>query len=61
MAQNHFLKFRVHIGALRASALQQPVGQGRFAVIDVRDDAKIARQLNSHESATIRARLRVVN
>ena len=45
----------------RTGALQQPVGQRRFAVVDVRDDAKIPRQLNSHESATIQARLRVVN
>jgi hypothetical protein len=37
----------------RAGPLQQPVGQRRFAVIDVRDDAKIARQLNGHGSATI--------
>ena len=37
----------------RAGALQQPVRQRRFAVIDVRDDAKIARQLNGHGSATI--------
>ena len=37
----------------RAGALQQPVGQRRFAVIDMRDDAKIARQLNGHGSATI--------
>jgi hypothetical protein len=45
----------------RASALQQPVGQGRFAVIDVRNDAKIPRQLNGHESATIRVRASAVN
>jgi hypothetical protein len=45
----------------RASALQQPVGQGRFAVIDVRDDAKISRQLNGHESATMRVRASAVN
>src|SRR6185503_11101425 len=45
----------------RASALQQPVGQGRFAVIDVRNDAKIPRQLKGHESATIRVRASAVN
>ena len=32
----------------RARALKQPVRQSRLAVIDVRDDAKIARQLNAH-------------
>ena len=45
----------------RARALKQPVRQRRLAVIDVRDDAKIARQLNGHESATIRARRYRVN
>ena len=45
----------------RARALKQPVRQRRFAVIDVRDDAKIARQLNGHESATIRVWLCAVN
>ena len=45
----------------RACALEQPVRQRRLAVIDVRDDAKIARQLNGHESGTMRVRLRVVN
>jgi hypothetical protein len=45
----------------RAGALQQPVGQRRLAVIDVRDDAKIARQLNGHESATMRVRASAVN
>jgi hypothetical protein len=30
-------------------------------VIDVRDDAKIARQLNGHESATMRVRQGAVN
>ena len=45
----------------RTCAFQQPVGQRRFPVIDVRDDAKIPRQLNSHGSATIQALLRVVN
>jgi hypothetical protein len=45
----------------RASALQQPVGQGRFAVIDVRNDAKIPRQLNGHESAIMRACRYAVN
>ena len=37
----------------RACALQQPIRQSCLAVIDVRDDAKIARQLNGHGSATI--------
>ncbi len=45
----------------RASALQQPVRQGRLAMIDVRDDAKIACQLNGHGSATIRVWLCAVN
>ena len=45
----------------RARALEQPVRQSRLAVIDVCDDAKIARQLNRHESGTMRVRLRVVN
>ena len=44
-----------------ARALQQPVRQRRLAVIDVRDDAKIARQLNGHESGTIRVWLCAVN
>ena len=35
----------------RARALKQPIRQRRFAVIDVRDDAEIARELNCHESA----------
>jgi hypothetical protein len=30
-------------------------------VIDVRDDAKISRQLNGHESATMRVRASAVN
>jgi len=34
----------------RAGALEQPVRQRRFAVIDVRDDAEVARKLNSHGS-----------
>src|SRR5205814_5921725 len=34
-------------------ALKQAVRQGRLAMIDMRDDAKIARQLNGHGSATI--------
>ena len=33
----------------RARALKQPVRQCRFAVIDVRDDAEVARELNRHE------------
>src|SRR5205814_4236004 len=37
----------------RPRTLQQPVRQGRLAVIDMRDDAKIARHLNGHGSATI--------
>jgi len=34
----------------RASALEQPVRQRRFAVIDVRDNAEVARKLDSHGS-----------
>ena len=34
----------------RAGALEQSVRQRRFAVIDVRDDAEVARKLNSHGS-----------
>jgi len=44
-----------------ARALKQPVRQRRFAVIDMRDDAEVARELNCHESGTMRARLRRVN
>ena len=39
----------------RAGKLEQSIGQCRLAVIDMRDDAKIARQLNGHESRTMRA------
>ena len=45
----------------RAGALEQPIRQRRLAVIDVRDDAKIARQLDRHGSATIRVWLCAVN
>ena len=45
----------------RAGALKQPVRQRRFAVIDMRDDAEVARKLNRHESATMRVPLRAVN
>jgi hypothetical protein len=34
----------------RAGALEQSVRQRRFAVVDVRDDAEVARKLNSHGS-----------
>jgi hypothetical protein len=34
----------------RAGALEQSVRQRRFAVIDVRDNAEVARKLNSHGS-----------
>src|SRR5260370_42484168 len=44
-----------------AGAFEQPIRQGRLAVVDVRDDAKIARQLNCHGSRTMRARLCAVN
>src|SRR5256714_12143207 len=40
----------------RARRLEQSVRQRGFAVIDVRDDAEIARQFDSHESRTMRAR-----
>ena len=45
----------------RARALEQPVRQRRFAVIDMRDNAEVARELNRHESATMRVPLRAVN
>src|SRR6266567_5007799 len=45
----------------RARALKQPVRQRRFAVIDMRNDAEVARELDCHESGTMRARLRWVN
>ena len=50
--QIHLIKKLVLPLALldRARALKQPVRQRRLAVIDVRDDAKIARQLNGHGS-----------
>src|SRR5205823_14830880 len=38
----------------RARRLEQSVRQSGFAMIDVRDDAEIARQLDSHESRTMR-------
>ena len=40
----------------RACRLEQSIRQRGFAVIDVRDDAEIARQFDSHESRTMRAR-----
>ena len=40
----------------RTRGLEQSIGQSCFAVIDVRDDAEIARQFGSHESRTMRAR-----
>ena len=33
-----------------ARALEQPIRQGRLSVVDVRDDAEIARVLDSHEA-----------
>ena len=39
----------------RTGALEQSIGQCRLAVIDVRDDTKITRQLNGHESRTMLA------
>jgi len=35
----------------RAGAFKQPIGQGRLAMIDVRDNAKVARSLDSHEES----------
>ena len=35
----------------RAGAFEQTIRQGGLAVIDVRDDAKIAGQLDRHEAA----------
>ena len=35
----------------RAGAFQQSIGQSRFAMIDVRDDTKVARSLDSHEES----------
>ncbi len=37
----------------RAGALEQAIRQSRFAVIDVRDDAEIAGQLDRHEGAAL--------
>src|SRR5437660_3512970 len=34
----------------RAGALEQSIRQGSFSVIDMRDDAEIARMLNTHEA-----------
>ena len=45
----------------RARALEQSIRQRGLAVIDMRDDAKIARQLDCHESRTMRARSCPVN
>src|SRR6478672_8995121 len=39
-------------------ALEQTVRQGCLAMIDMRDDAEIARQLYTHERGTMRVRLR---
>ena len=44
-----------------ARALEQPIRQRRLAVIDVRDDAEITRQLDCHERRTMRARSCAVN
>src|SRR5437899_6196748 len=40
----------------RARALKQPIRQRRFAVIDVRDDEEVTRELNCYKSATMRVR-----
>ena len=45
----------------RAGALEQSIRQRRLAVIDVRDDAEIARELDAHESATMRVQRSAVN
>src|SRR5215470_5467829 len=45
----------------RAGTLEQSVRQGGFAVIDVRDDAEIACEFDSHGSGTMRARPSAVN
>jgi hypothetical protein len=45
----------------RARRFEQTIGKCRLAVIDVRDDTKIARQLDSHESRTMRGAGCVVN
>src|SRR6266480_8144111 len=45
----------------RPRRLEQSIRQSCFAVIDVRDDAEIARQFDSHESRTMRARAYWVN
>jgi hypothetical protein len=37
----------------RPRRLEQSIGQSGFAVIDVRDDAEIARQFDCHESRTM--------
>jgi hypothetical protein len=41
-----------------ASALKQPIGQSRLPMIDVRDNAKIARSLDSHEESHYAGALR---
>src|ERR1041384_2911808 len=45
----------------RSRCLEQSVRQRRFAVIDVRDDAEVARQFDSHESRTMRVGGEAVN
>src|SRR5437870_13828833 len=45
----------------RARPLEQSVRQSGFAVINVRDDAEVARELDCHESRTMLARRRAVN
>ena len=44
-----------------SGAFEQPIRQCCFAVIDMRDDAEVARELNRHESGTMRVRRYWVN
>src|ERR1700732_3735701 len=45
----------------RSCRLEQSIRQSCLAVIDVRDDAEIARQFDCHESRTMRGRASWVN
>src|SRR5438128_11970105 len=53
--QIHRIKKLILLVALvdRPRRLEQSIGQSGFAVIDVRDDAEIARQFDCHESRTM--------
>src|SRR5258708_32938756 len=61
--QIHRIKKLILLVALvdRPRRLEQSIGQSGFAVIDVRDDAEIARQFDCHESRTMLGCARWVN